>query len=343
MNPDAPPTAAPLPELRAFTVRTDDGIRLRGVVRDAVRDPVREATSDGGGDRGDPATRTGATGAPESEGEPHRRAAVVLVNGLTMSVAAWDGLERLLAAERTVVRYDMRGQGASDAPQGPYPPSRHAADLEQVLGAQQLSHVHLVALSNGGLVAQRVAARLAEGDAEGTRAAPRSGPEATAGTRLVSLALLDSFATVDAHLRAVLRSWLQALDGGGAEARFDAALPWVWGPDFLEANAVAIADARGTAGSAPIHAVRGLIEGLLTDETREPCPGLARVDTPLLVAVGEHDILTPRRASAAITAAFGRGDVTVVPGVGHAAPIEDPRAVARLLLPFLTVAESEPS
>lgn len=273
----------------------------------------------------------------------------MLVNGLTMSEAAWDGLERLLAAERPVVRYDMRGQGASDAPGGPYPPSRHAADLEQVLGALRLARVHLVALSNGGLVAQRVAATLATGDADRTGAAPGSaagparGLEATAGTRLVSLALLDSFATVDAHLRAVLRSWLQALDGGGAEARFDAALPWVWGPDFLEANAVAIADARVNAGSAPSHAVRGLIEGLLTDETREPCPGLANVEAPLLVAVGEHDVLTPHRASAAITAAFGRGDVIVVPGVGHAAPIEDPRAVARLLLPFLAAAESEAS
>jgi 3-oxoadipate enol-lactonase len=334
VTPGVQPSTAPLPELRAFEVRTDDGVRLRGVVRDV---------------HGDRATGGGAAGTPVPGDEPGRRAAVVLVNGLTMSVAAWDGLERLLATERAVVRYDMRGQGASDAPEGPYPPSRHAADLEQVLGALQLTRVHLVALSNGGLVAQRVAARVATGDPEGTGAATATGPTAgtgpatSAGIRLVSLALLGSFATVDAHLRAVLRSWLQALAGGGAEARFDAALPWVWGPHFLAANAVAIAEARRSAGSAPSHAVRGLIEGLLTDETHEPCPGLANVDAPLLVAVGEHDVLTPRRASAAITAAFGRGDVTVVPGVGHAAPIEDPRAVALLLLPFLTAAESGPA
>ncbi|MFO7543885.1 MAG: alpha/beta hydrolase [Trueperaceae bacterium] len=324
--------AAPLPDLRDFSLWTDDGVLLRGVVRDV---------------HGDSATYDQATSIPTAAGSTGRPAPVALVNGLTMSVAAWDGLERLLATERTVVRYDMRGQGASDAPEGPYPPSRHAADLEQVLTALRLPRVHLVALSNGGLVAQRVAASLAAGNSKGAGAATGARPAAAAGTaagpgiHLVSLALLDSFATVDAHLRAVLRSWLQALRDGGPEARFDAALPWVWGPDFLEANATAIADARSSAAAASDHAVRGLIEGLLADETREPTPGLANVDTPLLVAVGEHDVLTPPRAGAAITAAFGRGDVTVVPGVGHAGPIENPSAIARLLLPFLTAADSE--
>lgn len=284
--------------LRPFAITTDDGVRLRGVVRDA---------------------RDGAL-------------PVVLVNGLTMTVAAWDGLERLLAEDRSVARYDMRGQGESDAPAGPYPPSRHAADLLQVLRHLRLGRVHLVALSNGGLVAQRVAATLADGSSANASAAD---------VRVASLTLLDSFALVDAHLRAVLRAWLGALANGGAEARFDAAVPWVWGPAFLEANEAALADARALASTADAHAVRGLIEGLLTDETRTPVAGLGRVRVPLLIAVGEHDVLTPPRAGAAIVRAFGRGEVRTIDGVGHAAPIEDPRAVAALVRPFLLAADTE--
>lgn len=297
-------SAGPEAALRPFGITTDDGVRLRGVVRDA---------------------RDGAL-------------PVVLVNGLTMTVAAWDGLERLLAEDRSVVRYDMRGQGESDAPAGPYPPSRHAADLLQMLRQLHLGSVHLVALSNGGLVAQRVAAALAsDTPADASAGAPGG------DVRLASLALLDSFALVDAHLRAVLRSWLGALAAGGAEARFDAAVPWVWGPAFLEANEAALADARALAGTADDHAVRGLIEGLLTDETRAPVAGLERVRVPLLIAVGAHDVLTPPRASAAIAHAFGRGEVRTIADVGHAAPLEDPRAVAVLVRPFLLAAETEES
>jgi len=291
-------SAGPGAALRPFGITTDDGVRLRGVVRDA-----RDAALP-----------------------------VVLVNGLTMTVAAWDGLERLLAEDRSVVRYDMRGQGESDAPAGPYPPSRHAADLLQVLRHLRLGRVHLVALSNGALVAQRVAAALA---ADASASAPGG------DVRLASLTLLDGFAFVDAHLRTVLRSWLGAFAAGGAEARFDAAAPWVWGPAFLEANEAALADARALAGAADDHAVRGLIEGLLTDETRAPAAGLERVRVPLLIAVGEHDVLTPARASAAIVHAFGRGEVHTIADVGHAAPIEDPRAVAALVRPFLLAAETE--
>ena len=46
-------------------------------------------------------------------------APVLLVNGITMSTESWNQLGRLLQKERAVVRYDMRGQGASGAPAGP--------------------------------------------------------------------------------------------------------------------------------------------------------------------------------------------------------------------------------
>src|SRR5690606_4461039 len=115
---------------------------------------------------------------------------------------------------------------------------------------------------------------------------------------IASLTLLDTFARVDARLQATVRSWLAALASGGAAARFDTATPWVWGPDFLAANAEALAEARDLAAEHPQAAVRSLLDGLLAAAGAEPdlTEALSGLDLPLLVAVGEDDVLTPVRS-----------------------------------------------
>src|SRR5690606_19866668 len=87
---------------------------------------------------------------------------------------------------------------------------------------------------------------------------------------ILSLTLLDTFAKADARLQAAVRSWLGALASGGAAARFDTATPWVWGPEFLAANAKALAEARDLAAEHPQAAVSSLLNGLLASAAAEP-------------------------------------------------------------------------
>lgn len=269
---------------------------------------------------------------------------VLFVNGITMSTESWNQLGRLLQDGRTILRYDMRGQGASDAPPGRYLRERHARDLLALLEdlkERGRAPLHVVALSNGGYVTQLLLAWLH--DPALAEAAGLSERELglLAGHRatLASLSLLDTFATADARLQAAVRAWLGALAAGGAAARFDAATPWVWGPEFLAANTKALADARELAADHPQDAVRALLEGLLVSATQEPdlSRSLAGLDLPLLVAVGEDDVLTPVRNHREVLAQFGREQdgVHLIPQAGHAAPIENPEAVAALVAPFL--------
>jgi 3-oxoadipate enol-lactonase len=250
-----------------------------------------------------------AVGGGQGRGGPP----VVFVNGLTMDTGAWGPVAERLGARFSVWRYDCRGQGRSAKPEGPYRPEQHRDDLLALLDALGLEHVHLVGLSNGGLVAQLAAAR--------------------APSRVASLAVVDSFARLDAVLSLILHGWLGALQAGGPGLRFDVATPWVWGQAFLAANLNEVLAFREVAEQAEPHAVEGLIAGLATFADGPAL--LGDYAGPLLAIVGEDDVLTPPRYSREVIAAAGRGECVVLPGVGHAAPVEAPDAVAAALLPLL--------
>lgn len=277
------------------------------------------------------------------------RRPVLLVNGLTMSSSAWEPLTLLLTPERTVMRYDMRGQGRSDAPPGPYLRERHTLDLLAVLAELRrvgLAPVHIVALSNGAFVSQLVAAHLSAPELLGLAGGASLAGGGSPSESIASLTLLDTFAFVDAHLVAVLRSWLNALSLGGTSARFDAATPWVWGPHFLSERQDALDAARQLAAEQSPEPVRALTEGLLleADQPLDLGPALHRFEAPLLVALGEDDALTPLRTNRQALALFGRGgDPTVIERAGHALPIENPSALAQLLRPVLKAGDDKAS
>jgi len=244
-------------------------------------------------------------------GEP-----VVLINGIFMNTASWEGLERALAPGYRVVRYDGRGQGESSKPGGPYTVDQHAGDLEALLDALELGPVHLVGLSNGALAALELAGRRPE--------------------LLRSLAVLDGFGRVDALMRAVLRSWRAALALGGTGGRFDVATPWVWGHTFLDDNEAWLLGLRDEAARADPRPVLALVDGALAygEQERDASGALRSYLGPLLTLVGEDDILSPARYSLELLRAAGRGSLAVVPRAGHAAPLERPDAVARELVAF---------
>src|SRR5690606_2375422 len=58
-----------------------------------------------------------------------------------------------------VVRYDMRGHGASDAPRGEYSLDMLTDDLEAVIRAAGLQRLHYAGISLGGMVGMNYASR----------------------------------------------------------------------------------------------------------------------------------------------------------------------------------------
>ncbi|MFC8127204.1 3-oxoadipate enol-lactonase [Streptomyces sp. NPDC057302] len=79
---------------------------------------------------------------------------LLLSNSIGTDLHMWDGQVSALTEHFRLLRYDARGHGASDVPDGPYSLDRLGRDVVELLDALGLQRVHVLGLSLGGIVAQ---------------------------------------------------------------------------------------------------------------------------------------------------------------------------------------------
>jgi 3-oxoadipate enol-lactonase len=79
---------------------------------------------------------------------------VMFSNSLGASLEMWDAQAAHFAKERRVIRYDVRGHGATSATPGPYSLGLLAQDALRILDALHLHKVDWVGCSMGGMVGQ---------------------------------------------------------------------------------------------------------------------------------------------------------------------------------------------
>jgi len=90
---------------------------------------------------------------------PQDGAPLVLIHALGTSAAIWDDLLPLLPPTLRILRFDLRGHGASDVPPGPYAMGALIRDTERLMDHFALRDAVVLGLSIGGLIAQGLAVK----------------------------------------------------------------------------------------------------------------------------------------------------------------------------------------
>ncbi|MDX8347942.1 3-oxoadipate enol-lactonase [Cognatiyoonia sp. IB215446] len=106
-------------------------------------------------------TRSGVKLHAEVTG-PENGPPVVFANSLGTTLHLWDPILPHLPGGLRIIRYDKRGHGRSDVPDGPYTMGQLVSDAEAVCNAADVKDALFVGLSVGGMIAQGLAVKRPE-------------------------------------------------------------------------------------------------------------------------------------------------------------------------------------
>lgn len=240
---------------------------------------------------------------------PNNATPMVLLGGMTQTLASWSGQLRPLCARREVIAYEARGQGMSELALGNCSLAQHVEDFTNLHAALGLvGPVDLVGFSFGGRVALAIAAHR---------------------PHLVRRLVLSGVALRRGVLsELIVQGWIATLATGDLSALARVSLVDTLGPAYLEKHA-ALIDAMVKAATTRnrFEGIRQLFADTMTAETEAPDSlwtntALApRVQCPSLVMGGQLDRLAEPAQVQALATALG-GEYRSFMGVGHTIPIE---------------------
>jgi pimeloyl-ACP methyl ester carboxylesterase len=215
-----------------------------------------------------------------------------------------------------VIAPDLRGHGASPAPEGTYTMDEFADDVIELLDTLHIDvPVVLGGLSMGGYVALSFVARFPQ--------------------RVRALMLLDTRAGADTPEAAQNREATArtALEAGSARPVVDAMVPKLFCKKTLEQRPERVEPLRAAMERTTARGIAGALRGMAIRPDRRG--ELARISVPTLVLVGEEDVITPPAEAKAMAEAIPRARFEVIPDAGHLAPYENYAAANQVILRFL--------
>lgn len=240
---------------------------------------------------------------------------ILLLHGLGGSAEDWKEVAAALPKGLEALAVDFPGFGKSARPHDSYDP---AALARWVIGEMD-DHDVETAVVAGHSLGGRVAAEVA-------LLAPK---------RVAALALVSPLGAVSYGFAETLK-WKAmsraALVAAAPETSLKNALGYGFAVDGAGKRAFVARGMKARTGANVAAALRALersVDGLLSAPPLRK--RLAGTTAPLLVAAGAEDPLAPPRDVKAILEARSDARYVELPGIGHYAPLEAPKAVAKLL------------
>jgi pimeloyl-ACP methyl ester carboxylesterase len=238
-------------------------------------------------------------------GEP-----LLLIAGFALSAASFEPVLERYAGRFECIVYDSRGTGRTRAPRRPTSMPELAADAAGLLATLGLASAHAYGISMGGMVAQELALRFPE--------------------RVRGLVLGGTTPGGPRAFRPTMAE-LAALLAGHRRSGLAAAL---FAPAFRREHPERVRELlRGFARHpAPPH---GVVAHWWATVYHDTTARLGRIQAPTLVLHGELDALAPAGNARLLAARIPDAELVLVPGAGHAYPLERPELSFRLLADWL--------
>lgn len=237
---------------------------------------------------------------------------LVLSHSLCCDGSMWTPQLAALEPHFSVLRFDTRGHGGSDAPAGPYTFDQLCDDVLGLLDTLKIGRAHFCGLSMGGMIGQHLALKAPE--------------------RIDRLVLADTTSRMPPEARPLWAERIRVARTQGMAAHVQPTLErWFTAP-YRAAHPEVMERIGALIRATPVAGYVGCAEAISRIDVTDRLKGIR---APTLVIVGDQDLGTPPAMSEAIAAAIPGARLEVIAGASHLSNIEQAQAFNRLLLDFL--------
>ncbi|TDN68329.1 3-oxoadipate enol-lactonase [Paraburkholderia sp. BL10I2N1] len=236
---------------------------------------------------------------------------LTFIHQLGGDLSIWDQLAGYFRDDFTVLRYDVRGHGATAVPDRPFSVADLSRDLAALLDALGAPHTHLVGMSMGGMIGQQFALDYP--------------------ARVDTLTLADTSSGTPPEGRAIWDQRAAAARCDGMTALAPATLDRWLTSDFQTSHPEAVEQIRDVLLRTSPQGYALACEALRDFDVREMANAIR---VPALVVAGRHDTGIPPSVTEAIANAIPGSRFELL-DAAHLAPIEQSHRFAALLETFL--------
>jgi 3-oxoadipate enol-lactonase len=236
---------------------------------------------------------------------------LVFSNSLMTNLTMWDEQAAYFGRSFRVLRYDQRGHGQSEAPEGRYSFDTLFDDVITLMEALSIRRAHFCGISMGGSTAMGLAQRHPQ--------------------RLDRVIVCASPCT---STSAAAQQWEERIaiaKSQGMEPLVDPTIARWFPPETVAAKPPYLAKIRQMILTTPVNGFIGCAAALADHDFRSRVPAVTR---PVLFLAGEKDSTTPAAMRQMHTELAGSRFVEL-PGAGHISNLERPDLFNRAIEDFL--------
>lgn len=237
---------------------------------------------------------------------------IILSNSLGANLSMWDPQIDALSGSYRVLRYDTRGHGGSDAPEGPYDFDGLVRDVIGLMDAHEIDKAAFMGLSMGGMTGLGLALDHAD--------------------RVSRVVCADGRADAPDPFRAMWDQRMAAVSENGLAGIVEGTLATWFTEEWRAANPDALSKVRNMVlGNDP----KGYIACCKALQKLDYLRRLGEVSIPVLYVGGSQDKGAAPEVMQAMAAATPGGVFHEVPDAAHVANINQPDAFNRAIADFL--------
>ncbi|GAB4223100.1 MAG: 3-oxoadipate enol-lactonase [Spirochaetales bacterium] len=243
---------------------------------------------------------------------PDKAPVLMFSHSLASSTVMWEPQAEHFRRSYRVLRFDTRGHGKSEAPEGPYTFQALADDVLALLDNLEIDRVHFVGLSMGGMIGQELGLRHPD--------------------RLLSLTLSDTSARTPPEATKVWEQRIQQVRREGLKPLLEGTMARWFTDSYRKARPAIYQAIEEQFLNTPVAGYIGCVQAIMKLDNLDK---LSSIRTPTLVLVGEEDQGTPVSVAEQIHQRILGSRLAIIPHARHLPNVEQAEQWNRELERFL--------